>query len=175
MVETPAITLRALSTADVETLQAIGVQSFTEAFAHLNNPEDFRAYLDKAFHTEQLRSELANLSSSFFLATAAGAPVGYLKVNFGNAQTEPQGDDAMEIERIYALAAWHGKGVGEALLKKALSLAREKEMQLVWLGVWEENPKAIRFYQKHGFEVFGKHHFWLGQDLQHDLLMRLFL
>ncbi len=84
-------------------------------------------------------------------------------------------DNAVEIERIYVLHDFHGKGVAQRLYDKAIQVARLKHADFVWLGVWEENPRAIRFYQKNGFVVFDKHTFLLGTDEQTDLMMKLVL
>ena len=162
-------------TDDLEMLREIGLRAFEEAFESLNNPDDFAAYIDKAFDLGQLRGELANPASAFFFAKKGQEVVGYLKVNFPGAQSDQQGDNCLEIERIYTFKAYFGYGIGEFLLKKALDIAQAENHDFVWLGVWEKNERAIRFYQKHGFERFGEHDFWLGNDLQTDLLFRLFL
>ena len=110
--------------------------------------------------------------SEFFIAWEVEAPVGYLKINTGQAQTEPQGDTALEIERIYVLKAYHGKKVGQLLYEQALDMAQQQNKSLIWLGVWEENPRAIRFYEKNGFIAFDKHIFKFGDDQQTDILMK---
>jgi ribosomal protein S18 acetylase RimI-like enzyme len=99
--------------------------------------------------------------------------IGYLKVNFGKAQTDFKEDDSIEIERVYVMVEFHGKEVGKKLLVKAIEISREKNAKSVWLGVWEKNYKAIRFYHKNGFLEFGKHPFILGDDIQTDILMEL--
>lgn len=101
--------------------------------------------------------------------------IGYLKVNFEQSQTELKDDKALEIERIYVLKEFHGKNVGQALYEKAIELAKEKKVKYVWLGVWEQNQRAIKFYQKNGFIPFDKHIFTLGDDKQTDILMKLIL
>jgi len=99
--------------------------------------------------------------------------VGYLKLNFGSSQTELKDDRALEIERIYVLKEFHGKSVGQELYEKAIYVARQKNADYVWLGVWEQNPRAINFYKKNGFIEFDKHIFKLGEDEQTDIMMKL--
>ena len=99
--------------------------------------------------------------------------MGYLKLNFGDSQTELKDQKALEIERIYVLKEFHGKKVGQLLFEKALKIAEEKKVDYVWLGVWEENLRAINFYKKNGFEEFDKHIFKLGNDEQTDIMMKL--
>lgn len=132
-----------------------------------------RQYLEKSFSPERLTRELTDPNSEFYLATLNHDVVGYLKVNFGKAQTELKDSKGMEIERIYVSKAFHGKKVGQLLYEKALSMARERKVDYVWLGVWEENLRALAFYQKNGFVEFGQHIFKLGNEEQTDLMMRL--
>jgi ribosomal protein S18 acetylase RimI-like enzyme len=96
-----------------------------------------------------------------------------LKINRGEAQTEKKEDNSLEIERIYVLEKFQGRRVGQMLFQKAVEIAKLNQKDYIWLGVWEKNEKAIQFYLKNGFEVFDKHIFKLGVDLQTDLLMRL--
>lgn len=108
----------------------------------------------------------------FFIAWDEGSAIGYLKVNTAQAQTDMHEEDSLEIERIYVLNAYHGKKVGQLLYDKAVEIAVQLGKTSVWLGVWEENPRAIRFYEKNGFVAFGTHLFKLGDDEQTDIIMR---
>ena len=99
--------------------------------------------------------------------------IGYLKVNTASAQTELQPHDTLEIERIYVLEDFYGQGIGLKLLEKSIAIAREKHLKSIWLGVWERNHRALRFYEKNGFQVFDKHIFKMGTDDQTALMMRL--
>lgn len=130
-------------------------------------------YLEEGFSTDKLRAELNNPHSAFYFAQRGGRIIGYLKVNSGKAQTELQDGNALEIERIYVLQEFHGQGVGQRLYDQALAIAKQQRVDYVWLGVWEQNPRAIRFYGKNGFTAFGKHVFRLGDDEQTDILIKL--
>lgn len=113
------------------------------------------------------------MTSQFYFAEKDGEVFGYLKVNFAEAQTEAQEQiDALEIKRIYVLQQYHGSEVGQKLYEQALEIARNRKATYLWLGVWEENSRAIRFYQKQGFIEFGQHIFQLGDDAQRDVLMK---
>ncbi|WP_460622742.1 GNAT family N-acetyltransferase [Hymenobacter tenuis] len=166
------ITLRKADLTDVAVLQHIGRQTFSETFAASNSEESMRAYLADGFSDEKLTAELQNSHSAFYFAESDSTVIGYLKVNTGPAQTEQQGANALEIERIYVLQAYHGKKVGQVLYEHAMQLAAQAQVEYVWLGVWEENPRAIRFYEKNGFVAFDKHIFQLGDEAQTDILMK---
>lgn len=159
--------------ADLKIIQNISKQSFTETFAAINSPENMEKYLEESFNTTQLTSEISNPDSPFYIAFWEKEPVGYLKLNFGNAQTESIKDNAIEIQRIYVLQAFHGKKIGQILLDEAIKIVHQEAVEYIWLGVWEENHRAIRFYTKNGFITFDKHIFTLGNDQQTDLLMKL--
>jgi ribosomal protein S18 acetylase RimI-like enzyme len=95
-----------------------------------------------------LTDELNNVNSEFYFATFDNNIIGYLKLNFGQSQTEMKEDNSLEIERIYVLKDYHGKNVGQVLLEKSIHIARQKGLDFIWLGVWEENSRAIHFYKK---------------------------
>lgn len=158
--------------ADIKKLLEIGRTTFSEAFAAVNSEENMKEYLEKGFSEEKLKEELSNQHSQFYFAQLDGEVIGYLKINIGQAQTEKLNLDALEIERIYLLKAFYGQKVGQLLYQKAIDIALEMQASYVWLGVWEENYRALRFYEKNGFTPFGKHKFWLGDDEQTDLMMK---
>jgi ribosomal protein S18 acetylase RimI-like enzyme len=158
---------------NMDQLQKLSKQTFFESFSSGNTEENIQKYLDEAFSIIRLTDELNDNNVVFYFAIHEDQVIGYLKLNFGSSQTELQGDRAVEIERIYVLQAFQGKSVGQALFGKAIDIAREKGADYVWLGVWEENLKAINFYKKNGFIVFDKHLFKLGNDEQTDFTMKL--
>jgi len=169
------IQIRQISLIDLPALQTISRKTFVETFAVGNSEENLANYLAEGFSAEKLSAELENKNSQFYFAETDGRVLGYLKVNTGKAQSEQQNPDALEIERIYVLQEFQGKEVGLALYVKALSIAQELKAPYIWLGVWEHNPRAIRFYEKQGFVKFDKHIFQLGDDAQTDILMKLSL
>lgn len=158
---------------DVEKLQAISRATFSQTFDAHNNADDMQAYLNKSFAIDKLTNEINHPHSAFYFAKQGDHIVGYLKINTGTAQTENKNLAAFEIERIYVDQAYLGKKVGQLLFNKAIELAKEKKSVYVWLGVWEENHRALAFYKKNGFIPFDKHIFRLGNDEQTDIMMKL--
>lgn len=167
------IILKQITEEQIEQLQEISRKTFFETFAKDNTPESMEKYLEESFSTNKLRSELNELDSEFYLAELDGQVIGYLKLNVGLSQTEDKLDNALEIERIYVLQDFHGKKIGQFLYQKALEIAIEKQVEYIWLGVWENNHRAIAFYKKNGFVEFDKHIFMLGEQKQIDILMKL--
>lgn len=158
---------------DIDQLQKIGRQTFHETFSEYNSEENMQTYLDEKFSKEKLTEELTNKNSEFYFAVLNDNAIGYLKINFGESQTELQDEKSLEIERIYVSKEFHGKKVGQLLYEKAIQIAQEKNADYVWLGVWEENHRALSFYKKNGFVEFDKHIFRLGNDEQTDIMMKL--
>lgn len=169
------IDIRRATLNDLDSLQTIGRQTFSETFSAWNTEENMKKYLAEGFSTEKLSAGLQNPNTEFYFAELDRRVIGYLKLNFGPAQTELQDDKALEIERIYVLQEFHGQKVGQLLYEKAIQVARQAGADYVWLGVWEENARAIGFYKKNGFVEFDKHVFKLGDDEQTDFMMRLWL
>lgn len=167
------ITIIKITINDINELQKIGQQTFQETFANSNSEENMKTYLKEGFSLEKLTTELNNENSEFYFAKSDNEVIGYLKVNFGASQTELKDNKALEIERIYVSKEFHGKSVGQLLYNKAIEIAQQKKVEYVWLGVWEQNLRAIRFYEKNGFVEFDKHLFKLGNDEQTDIMMKL--
>ena len=165
--------IQKINTDQIDTLIHIAASTFRDAFFHLSRPEDFEAYASAAFTSDNFLSQLSNPDSLFYFAMWDDKPVGYLKINFNDAQTELQEKNGAEIERIYVLSEHQGKRIGQLLMEFAINIAIEKQMEYVWLGVWEKNPNAIRFYERHGFKIFGKHTFPFGESMDEDYLMKL--
>ncbi|MEJ5102754.1 GNAT family N-acetyltransferase [Chryseobacterium sp. MYb328] len=158
---------------DIAELQEISKKTFSETFSADNTEESMAQYLETSFATEKLHAELNDRNSEFYFARLDHKVIGYLKLNTGSSQTEMNGDHALEIERIYVSKDFHGKKVGQALYDKAIAIATEKNADYVWLGVWENNLRAINFYRKNGFKEFDKHIFRLGNEEQTDIMMKL--
>ncbi len=165
--------IRKVSLKDFEKLKEIGKLTFSETFSSENSEENMKEYMENGFSTEKLKSELTDQKAEFYFVERNRKVIGYLKINVGESQTEKKVKNALEIERIYVLKEFHGKKVGQILYDKAIEVAKEKNVEYVWLGVWEQNPRAIRFYEKNGFKAFDKHIFKLGNDEQTDIMMKL--
>lgn len=160
-------------TAEADLLQQIAGQTFQESFAADNTPENMKQYIQEHFSIHKLLAEMSNPDSEFYFAMLKNQPVGYLKVNFRAAQSEPFNSRAVELERIYVLKHHQGKKIGQSLFNQAVTLAMEVMAPYLWLGVWEHNANAIGFYRKNGFVEFDKHLFMLGDEQQTDVLMKL--
>ena len=116
---------------------------------------------------------MEDVNIQYYLVYKKQIPVGYLKLNFGEAQNEHIHKSSLEIERLYVVKEYQNQNIGQFLIEKAFAVAKQNKLVLVWLGVWEKNPGGIKFYKRNGFVEFDKHLFLLGMDEQTDILMKL--
>ncbi|HEY4148683.1 MAG TPA: GNAT family N-acetyltransferase [Chitinophagaceae bacterium] len=169
----PSILVRLADTNDAEAIAAVSRKTFYDTFAAHNTPEDMEQFLLTEFTTERLMAEVGAEGNYFLVAFMENELVGYARLREAVNPPELGNVPAIEIARIYALEKTIGRGVGKVLMQRCIGLAREKGRQLLWLGVWEHNQRAIDFYIKWGFEKFSSHAFVLGRDVQTDWLMKL--
>ena len=167
-----ALIIRHATTEDAKLIADISHQTFFETFAQHNSSEDMHKFLNEQFTKGKLMMEVHAKENLFLLAYDQHEVAGYAKLRDSRVPGSLKNTNAMEVARLYAMTHKIGKGVGAALMEKCIHVAREKEKQLIWLGVWEKNHRAIEFYTKWGFEKFDETDFLLGDDLQKDWLMR---
>lgn len=168
-----SIEIKKITVSDLAELQKISRATFYETFAANNSEENMTKFLNEAYAPGKLAAELNNAHTEFYFATLGERVIGYLKLNSGPAQTELKNENGLEIQRIYVLKEFHGQSVGQLLYNKAIEVAKQSHCPYIWLGVWEENQRAIGFYKKNGFVEFDKHIFMLGDDVQTDIMMKL--
>lgn len=166
------VTIRLADTKDGELIATLSRQTFYETFASFNTKENMDKFMNEQFTAEKLMAETGEAGNIFLLAYDGDEPVGYAKLNECKESEELKDRNALEIVRIYAVTRAIGKGVGSALMQRCLETAAAMNKEVVWLGVWEHNHRAIDFYTRWGFEKFGTHIFLLGDDPQTDWLMK---
>jgi ribosomal protein S18 acetylase RimI-like enzyme len=165
------LVLRLAAPADAAMLCALGLRTFTDAFAANNDPHDFALYVAEAFTPERFESELRDPNAWFVVGEIDDKAIGYAKLVAGAAPPCVSDPAAMEIARFYVERAWHGRGVADALMQRCLDEARLRHHSMIWLGVWELNPRARAFYRRWGFREVGEHPFKFGSQVQSDLVM----
>lgn len=168
------INIRQAGLDDAKLLTDLAYTTFWDAFAEhpKNAPDDLNHYMRQAFNVEQIALELADEKSIFLLAEIDGALAGYSKLIVDSIETGIEAEHPIELSRLYSQQKFLGQGVGQTLMNACFDHAREDSHDVMWLGVWEYNPRAQRFYEKNGFRIVGKHTFQLGNDPQTDLLMQ---
>lgn len=168
------ISIRQATLDDAKLLTDLSYTTFWDAFAHhpKNAPDDLAHYMRQAFSQEQIAAELGEAKSVFLIAEIDGRPAGYAKIVIDNIEPGITASRPVELSRLYSHQEYLGRGVGQDLMDACFERARKENRDVMWLGVWEYNPRAQRFYEKNGFRVVGRHTFQLGSDPQTDLLMQ---
>ncbi len=157
---------------DIDVLQALAMRTYIHAFAHNNKPGVLETYTEYAFAKAHLEKQLLAPESYWYFIKDKDAIIGYLKLNTGDTQTEFQQQNGLEVERIYIDIPYLSQGFGKKAIDFSISEARKLEKNYIWLGVWEENPNAIRFYKKCGFKITGTHQYDMIAEIQTDYIMQ---
>ncbi|UII19439.1 GNAT family N-acetyltransferase [Fulvivirga ligni] len=158
---------------ELDQLLEISKATYFEAFSAGEASENVQQYVANAFNEDRLWHELNNPFSEFYLAESDGDVVGYIKLNYKEAQQKYSDRNSIELQRIYTVGKVHGQGAGQVLLNEAIRIARQNHAEFLWLGVWDQNPRAIHFYQKNGFDKLGQMHFYMGDKKYTDTIMMI--
>lgn len=172
VVEGEKLRIKVACTKDAAALSRLGKTTFSETFAKFNKEKNFRKYLKASFSNKSIHEQLEDDRNFFLIAQLQDEYLGYAKLRENNKPFHDKSVNAVELERIYVLKAYQGEGIGKNLLEKCHAFAQLRKYPVMWLGVWEKNLEAVKFYQRQGFVVFGSHKFDLGGELQNDYLMK---
>jgi diamine N-acetyltransferase len=167
------LNIRKAKIEEAESLAEMAWNSFYDTFHDhpKNAPEDLKSYMDQAFTAEAFAAEIADPEVGYFVAEIENEIAGYVKLKQNSDEEGISGENPIELCRLYAAHKFIGQGVGKALMLHSLEFAKEHGHDTIWLGVWEYNYNAQKFYTKFGFEKCGEHVFQLGSDPQIDWLM----
>jgi GNAT superfamily N-acetyltransferase len=159
--------------ADAGLLAALGARLFEDAFGAMNDPDDLRLFLARTYSPDLQLAELGDPNRATWIAEANGEAIGYAMARRESKSPHIVARHPAEVQRIYADRSWHGRGVGGALLQACIEQSRAWGCDVLWLGVWEQNPRGIAFYEKWGFRRVGEQRFLVGTDSQRDHVMAL--
>lgn len=167
----PPIHIREATLEDAASLARLAERTFRDAFAPANRAEDMEAHCRSSYGERIQAAEIADANRTTLVACDRDRLVGYGQLRWAAAPVGVVATKPAEVQRLYVDAAWHGKGVAQALMDALLAAAISGGSDAAWLGVWEWNPRAMAFYAKCGFTVVGEHVFVVGSDPQRDLIL----
>jgi ribosomal protein S18 acetylase RimI-like enzyme len=167
-----SITIRELTRLDIPQLQELAVRIYRDTFTHQNSASDMEAFLRKDYSTDSFEREFGEDGSRYYFACDGDVPVAYLRLRYNGEAEDHLGKNTLELHRLYVDTAYQGRNIGNQLMEFAIEQARELGVDWLWLGVWEHNPKAHRFYERWGFVRFADHVFQMGDDAQTDWLLK---
>ncbi|MEP5566659.1 MAG: N-acetyltransferase [Halioglobus sp.] len=165
------VVLRRAVESDAAAVAKLAELTFRQTFAVENSANDMDQHCQTSFGPAIQQAEITDPNTVFILAESAGEMIGFCQLRLSSPKDCVPGKAQAEVYRIYVLSDWHGQGVAQSIMTEAMAAAATNGSDAVWLGVWEHNHKAIRFYQKHDFDVVGEHEFHLGKDIQRDLVL----
>jgi diamine N-acetyltransferase len=165
--------IKVASVEDAEAVAKIGRETFYETWRPVNTEEDMQEYMSVSFDLEKIKKEIKDERvNTFLIAYADNEIVGYAKLRRDRSYPELEGKKALEVERIYVVKSFQDKKAGKALMDRSIEIAKQENCVYIWLGVNTDNEKAIRFYKKYGFTIFGEKNFQLGNAVDTDYLMK---
>jgi ribosomal protein S18 acetylase RimI-like enzyme len=153
---------------DLDPLRALSISSFTTAYARFNTAENMRNYLSENFSEEKLSQEIRD--GQILVGIQNNKMVAYAKLVKPDATKIP-GSNPLEIARLYTDTQLIGQGIGVEMINAISAEALNRGCDAICLDVWQQNYRAINFYQREGFTIFGTTRFVLGDDVQDDFIM----
>jgi len=166
------IEIREAVFSEVAGMREVAIQSYVDTFADVNTPENMAAFLNDAYSQRKLEEEFYQPGSKLYLACEGDRVAGFLRLRISEEVADKLGPNTIELQRLYIHKDFQNQKVGKMLMQKAIDYASENKFEWIWLGVWEQNFNAQRFYSKWGFEKFGEHVFQMGDDPQIDWLLK---
>lgn len=166
------MTIRLLTEKDIPVLREMAIRIYKTTFAADNTAENMEAFLQSDYSIEKFEEEFDEPDAPYFFAEENEQPAAYLRLRINHEAEKYLGRNTIELHRLYVDTAFQGKGAGTLLMEHALRIATARKVDWIWLGVWERNWKAQKFYQNWGFERFSEHVFQMGDDAQTDWLLR---
>lgn len=166
------IEIRPVILKDLASLRKIAIETTIATFEADNTPENMDAFLQAAYNPDQLEKDWRETGSIFYMAWEDSQAAGFSRLRVNHEVENYLGKNTIEIQRLYVHPEFQGKNTGSLLLQRAMGHAMALDKEWIWLGVWERNFKAQKFYAKWGFEKFGEHIFYMGDDAQTDWLLK---
>ncbi len=157
---------------DIPAIREVAISAYYDTFSLYNTPENMQAFFDSTYNLPILYQELEEPNTWLYLAAERGKILGFARLRENREVADMLGPNTIELQRLYVLTEAQGRSVGTLLMEKSLDLAISRNYEWMWLGVWERNYNAQRFYKRVGFEKFSEHTFWMGDDPQIDWLLK---
>jgi ribosomal protein S18 acetylase RimI-like enzyme len=169
--EVSMTSIRIAMPSDAKSLAALAEATFRDTFGSMNSAEDMKLHCQTSYGESIQRSEISDPDIVTMVSEDGGQLIAYAQLRWSEAPHCVAAKYPGEIQRLYVAKAWLGKGIAQDLMAVCIKEIERRGSDLIWLGVWERNPRAIAFYRKFGFAEVGDHIFPLGTDPQRDVIM----
>lgn len=164
-------TIRPATPSDAKELAALAEKTFRDTFGEANSVEDMNRHCATSYGESIQAAELSDSGMATLVCEEKGTLIAFAQLRWGKAPKCVSAERPGEIQRLYVLNAWHGKGIAQDLMAACMAEMERRGSDVSWLGVWERNPRAIAFYKKFDYAEVGDHIFSLGADPQRDIVM----
>ncbi len=170
-----AFSFRTAGEMDVDSLREFSKRLFITTYAAQNTPENMALYCRDAFSVKNFAEDFSRENVQYLLATENEQMAGYAKLILGKSGSSEIPPTGVELARFYMDTPFQGRGLATAFMAYCQYWVRQQGYLSIQLGVWPQNPRAVRFYQKEGFQKVGTATFLLGTDPQTDDIMQKML
>lgn len=160
------LTIRQAKVEDKNLLSALATTTFYEAYFEQDVSINLSNYIVESFNTGQMENELEDTNSLFFIAELGHRAIGYAKLRQASRIDCVTDEKAIELQRIYVLEKMKGKNIGARLMERCFEESRQRGYSTLWLGVWQYNPSAQKFYEKLGFQRVGEMKFEYASNIE---------
>ncbi len=166
------IRIRKAKIEEIPAVRELAIEVYTDTFADQNTPANLQAFYDDSYNLEKFKGEFFEEGSTLYLALDDLKIIGFLRLRLSSEAEKQLGSNAVELHRLYIHRDYHGTSASRLLMEEAMAFSVARKFEWMWLGVWEKNFRAQKFYAKWGFERFGEHIFQMGDDPQTDWLLK---
>jgi ribosomal protein S18 acetylase RimI-like enzyme len=168
----PELRYRLAVAADAAALGEFMARNFLAAYGHCSTPENIQAAIAEHYGEAAQLRQIRQADCWNLIASAGDTWAGHAQLKSGGEAPAGVGaSPALELSRFYVDVAYHGQGVAQAMMAQVKAHARQAGARALYLSVWQQQPQAIRFYRKEGFEIAGELVFLVGDDPKDDWLM----
>jgi len=165
--------IRYATAADASELSQLGARTFRSTYAESNAPHLVDAYIANHYSTAIQLAELQDDRLTHLVAEIDTQLAGFALLRTDQTHPDVVATNPIRLARIYVDAPHLGSGLGSALMERCIDECVRHGHDVLWLGVWEENRKAIAFYERWGFGRVGVEIFDIGGDRQRDAILTL--
>lgn len=147
-----------------ELLSTIGKTSFLQAHGKSASEEDIATYVNNTYTPTVFAEELCNTDHLFHIIYSNDKAAGYSKILLNRPNTNVEQQSITKLERLYLLEDFYGQNLGAKLFDFNVDVSKSHGQLGIWLNVWVENHKAIRFYTKCGFKNVSSYDFKISEN-----------
>ncbi len=166
------LAIRKANLDDVNLISVLAGVTFYEAYFETDEQKDIADYIVENYSVEQIKSELIDENSIFFIAELDGKAIGFAKLRENSIPECLEGENTIELHRIYLVERVWRNGIGRTLVEKCLYESKKKGFDSMWLGTWNVNVKAQNFYKGLGFSHAGEYQYYYADKLTTNLVFK---